>query len=83
MARDLKRGDTLRALGGVAEVAGVELDRFQPVFNLEVMEAESFFVGDRGMLVHDNSAVQRVSLPFDAVSEHTVGQEHIGFVLAH
>jgi len=69
MARDLKAGDTLRALGGVAEVTGVEQDRVQPVYNLEVMQAESFFVGDRGMLVHDNSAVHRVSKPFDAVPE--------------
>jgi hypothetical protein len=69
MARDLKAGDRLRALGGVAEVASVEKDSVQPVFNLEVIKAESFFVGKSGMLVHDNSPVHRVSQPFDAVRE--------------
>ena len=69
MARDLKPGDILRTLGGVADVTGVEPESVQPVFNLDVMEAESFFVGDTGMLVHDNSPVQRVHQPFDAVSE--------------
>ena len=39
----------------------------QPVFNLKVMRAQSFFVGARGMLVHDNSAVESVSQPFDIV----------------
>jgi hypothetical protein len=67
MARDLKPGDSLRALGAVAEVKAVELDRVQPVFNLKVMQAESFFVGERGMLVHDNSPVQPVPRPFDLV----------------
>jgi hypothetical protein len=70
MARDLKRGDRLRAVGGVAEVADVEIGEVQPVYNLEVMQAESFFVGKRGMLVHDNSPVERVSQPFDATPEH-------------
>ena len=31
------------------------------------MRAQSFFVGERGMLVHDNSAVESVSQPFDRV----------------
>jgi hypothetical protein len=69
MTRDLKPGDRLRALGGVAEVKSAELGSVQPVFNLEVLQAESYFVGKTGMLVHDNSPVQRVSRPFDAVSE--------------
>ena len=39
------------------------------MFNLKVMRAQSFFVGERGMLVHDNSAVEPVSQPFDLVLE--------------
>ncbi len=66
MARDLKPGDSLRILGGTAEVVSIENDVTQPVFNLEVASGQSFFVGDSGMLVHDNSLVQPVSSPFDA-----------------
>jgi len=69
MARDLKPGDVLRALGGVASVKAVERDGVEPVFNLVVMQEQSFFVGQRGMLVHDNSLVEPVLQPFDAVPE--------------
>ncbi|MFI5456595.1 MAG: polymorphic toxin-type HINT domain-containing protein [Isosphaerales bacterium] len=69
MARDLKPGDVLRALGGVASVKAVESDGIEPVFNLVVMQAQSFFVGERGMLVHDNSLVEPVLQPFDSVPD--------------
>ena len=69
MARALETGDVLRALGGVATVMSVEEVGSEPVFNLKVMQAESFFVGERGMLVHDNSLVEPVAEPFDAVQE--------------
>jgi hypothetical protein len=38
----------------------------QPVFNLEVAEGHSYFVGKQGALVHDNSVLQPQSEPFDA-----------------
>jgi len=66
MARDLKPGDGLRTLGGMARVTAVESDRVQPVYNLEVARGQSFFVGNPGVLVHDNSLVQPVAEPFDA-----------------
>jgi hypothetical protein len=69
MARDLKPGDTLRALGGVAKVAAIEPDARQPVFNLRVAEGESFFVGDLGILAHDNSLVDPVDNPFDRTAD--------------
>jgi len=69
MARDLKTGDVLRALGGVATAKSVENIGSEPVFNLKVMQAESFFVGERGMLVHDNSLVEPVLEPFDGIPE--------------
>ena len=47
MARDLRPGDAIRMLGGLAVVKAVEADRVQPVFNLKVAEGESFFVGQR------------------------------------
>ncbi len=69
MARDLKPGDRLRSVGGVSEVKNAEDTRSEPVFNLKVMRAQSFFVGRRGMLVHDNSLVEPVLRPFDAAPD--------------
>jgi hypothetical protein len=66
MSRDLKPGDMLRTVGGTLRVASVEPDATQPVFNLEVAEGQSFFVGERGLLVHDNSLVRPEPQPFDA-----------------
>ena len=66
MARDLKPGDVLRTVGGTARVDSVDSDSVQPVFNFEVAEGHSFFVGVPGLLVHDNGVVQPVTTPFDA-----------------
>jgi Pretoxin HINT domain len=66
MARELKPGDPIRTLGGVAKVESVEEEKVQPVFNLEVAEGHSFLVGKLGALVHDNSLVEPVLAPFDA-----------------
>jgi hypothetical protein len=69
MARDLKAGDSVRLLNGVATVSAVERDTVQPVFNLEVASGHTFFVGDAGTLVHDNSPVLPVPRPFDALAD--------------
>lgn len=66
MARDLKPGDTIRRLGGTAQVVSVSEEKVQPVFNLDVAQSRSFFVGASGALVHDNSLVDPVLHPFDA-----------------
>jgi hypothetical protein len=66
MARELKPGDAVRTLGGTSRVRAVVSDSVRPVFNLEVAEGQSFFVGTTGALVHDNSLVQPASRPFDA-----------------
>ena len=50
----------------MARVETVEADEVQPVYNLEVAHGQSFFVGQRGVLVHDNSLVQPTPEPFDA-----------------
>ena len=47
MARDLKPGDAVRAIGGVVRVVATEPDAVQPVYNLEVAEGRSYFVGER------------------------------------
>lgn len=65
MARDLKPGDRLRILGARAEVRSIEPDAAQPVYNLDVADDRDFFVGARGLLVHDFSFVQPVPNPFD------------------
>jgi len=66
MARDLKPGDPIRTLDGTTRVRTVENDEVQPVFNLQVARGASFFVGEPGTLVHDNSLVRPVAVPFDA-----------------
>ncbi len=65
MARDLKPGDRLRVVGGVTEVRSVKPDEQQPVYNLDVADDRDFFVGTRGLLVHDFSFVHPVLAPFD------------------
>jgi hypothetical protein len=69
MARELKPGDALRTMGGLAVVKSVEKEQVQPVFNLQVAEGESFFVGGSGVLAHDNSLVSPTPSPFDTVPE--------------
>ena len=66
MARDLKPGDLVRLVGRTAKVQSVSTDKVQPVFNLEIAGAHSFFVGESGVLVHDNSLIVPMSEPFDS-----------------
>ena len=65
MARDLKPGDRIRALGGIVAVRSVQADSAQPVYNLDVAEDHDFLVGSKGLLVHDSNFVQPVLEPFD------------------
>jgi hypothetical protein len=67
MARELKPGDRLRTIGGTAEVASIEADRQQPVFNLQLAGGDNFFVGEHGVLAHDNGIVNPTEKPFDGV----------------
>ena len=65
MARELKAGDRLRMVGGMVEIESIETDKTQPVYNLDVADNRDFFVGTKGLLVHDFSFVQPVLEPFD------------------
>ena len=65
MARELKPGDRLRIVGGTLQIDSIESDNTQPVYNLDVAEDRDFFVGAKGLLVHDFSFVQPVVEPFD------------------
>jgi Pretoxin HINT domain len=69
MARELQPGDRLRTLAGVSTVKSVADESVQRVYNLQVAEGESFFVGKIGALAHDNSLIDPISDPFDAVSQ--------------
>jgi hypothetical protein len=69
MARDLKPGDRIRALGGIVPVRSVQADSAQPVYNLDVAEDHDFLVGSKGLLVHDSHLVQPVLEPFDREPE--------------
>jgi len=68
MARDLKPGDSVRALGEVRVVAAVEPGGRQPVYNLDVADNLNFLVGRAGFLVHDFSIVEEPARPFDAIA---------------
>ena len=69
MARELKPGDRLRMVGGAVQIESIETDKTQPVHNLEVPENSDFFVGAKGLLVHDFSFVNPVLEPFDRQPE--------------
>ena len=71
MARDLKPGDVVRTLGGPARITAVEQAPVQPVFNFDVAESRTYFVGNSAMLVHDNTLPppHPVELPFDHIAE--------------
>ncbi|WP_165064997.1 polymorphic toxin-type HINT domain-containing protein [Paludisphaera rhizosphaerae] len=72
MARDLKVGDTVRAVGATRVVVAVEPGPTAEVFNLEVTDDLDFFVGRSGLLVHDYSIVREPPRPFDAAATTTV-----------
>ena len=69
MARDLSEGDRLRSLAGTAAVESVTSGAEQPVYNLDVAGGRSFFVGEAGLLVHDNSLPNLRAEPFDRPGE--------------
>jgi tetratricopeptide (TPR) repeat protein len=67
MARDLNVGDSIRTLSGTVKIKAIEDGRVVPVFNLDVADDADFFVGDVGVLAHDNTLPNLRETPFDAV----------------
>ncbi len=65
MARDLNAGNRLRMIGDVVAIESIQADDTQMVYNLDVAENRDFFVGKKGLLVHDFSFVRPVLTPFD------------------
>lgn len=66
MARDLEVGDEIRTVGGVEPITAIDAGEVQSVFNLEVPDTRTFFVGAAGSLVHDASVPSTRLAPFDA-----------------
>jgi hypothetical protein len=66
MARELKSGDVLRTLGGLARVVSTSSGPVEPLFNLDVARNRTFFVGRHDALVHDNTLPDPRAKPFDA-----------------
>ena len=67
MARELKPGDVLRTLGGLARVDKVEPDVTENLYNLDVAGGRTFFAGTSHLLVHDNTLPDHRLKPFDAL----------------
>jgi hypothetical protein len=76
LARDLKPGESVRILGGLAQVTAVEPAPMQPVFSLMVAAGRSFFVGHTGALARDDSPPEPASPPFDAVPTPEISAPH-------
>jgi hypothetical protein len=66
MARDLKPGDPVRALGGLVRVASIDDRDMRSVYHVQVPPGRGIFVGRRGILAHDDQPAQPVAVPFDA-----------------
>ena len=63
---DLKEGEPIRTLGGVAKVTKIEAGEVQKVYNLDVEGNADFFAGQVAALVHDNTLPDLKQVPFDA-----------------
>ena len=65
MARDLRADDRVRTLGGVLPVEAISPGQVVPLFNLDVADDATFFVGSSAALVHDNTLPDPRLVPFD------------------
>jgi hypothetical protein len=54
MAKQLKEGDLLHSVSGAIRIDAVEAVPKQPAHNLVVADFNTYFVGQQGLLVHDN-----------------------------
>jgi hypothetical protein len=66
LARNLRPSAVLRTLEGRARILAVSPGSAEPIFNLDVAGPRTFFVGDHGALVHDNTLPAALGTPFDA-----------------
>lgn len=61
VAKDLRASHYLHAVCGPVRVSGTESLPPREVYNLIVADWHTFFVGQQGLLVHDNSPIEEVS----------------------
>lgn len=66
LARDLAEGDPLRGVRGIHPIESIEPGQVMPVFNLEVADNGTFFVGQSGWLVRDHTLPSFRERPYDA-----------------
>ncbi len=71
LARDLEPGDMIRTVRGTAIIESIEPGVVVPVFNLIVADTGTFFVGEDGWLVRDNSLPDPRARPYDAPPART------------
>jgi hypothetical protein len=66
MTGELKPGDRLRARGGVVRVVSIDVSGARSVYHVQVPPGRGVFIGERGILAHDDQPAQPVAMPFDA-----------------
>ncbi|MDR3633993.1 MAG: Hint domain-containing protein [Isosphaeraceae bacterium] len=64
-ARDVKPGDLIRTVDGLVAISTIEPDATQPVFNLGLGGRHGLFVGQTGVLAHDDSPIRPTPVLFD------------------
>lgn len=55
MAKEIEAGEVLHTVGGPVAVSAIEPDGEEQAYNLVVANTSSYFVGEKGILVHDNT----------------------------
>jgi hypothetical protein len=55
MAKELEKGNKLHGLKGSSEIRVAESDSEAEAYNLVVADVATYFVGEHGFLVHDNT----------------------------
>lgn len=79
---ELGVGDGLATLGGMAEIAGIEYrDELTTVYNLTIPGSPTYFVGERGVWVHNCDLAPNFPLGFSRVRRS--GQSTFEHVQGH
>jgi hypothetical protein len=73
LAKELEQGQRLHALGGAVEIEGIENapapeSMHEGACNLVVADSNSYFVGRRGVLVHDNTPRRPTAAPLPGLA---------------
>ena len=55
MAKFLRTGQLVHTLGGAVRIRQIEEDEEVQAYNLIVSDFHTYFVGEQGILVHDNT----------------------------